>query len=112
MAGAAAAAPAVKLRRPILDKLTSEEGRRAAWFAKQLVTINMQLKAPPLWQPWDSFALRQPADGGQLAQQRAQQLNLHWTYARLQDMLRRWPSAPTAAAATSSSSGAVPAAPS
>jgi hypothetical protein len=28
--------------------LFSEEGRAAAWFAKQLVTINTALKVPPL----------------------------------------------------------------
>lgn len=39
---------AVKLNKTQMAMLLSEEGQTAAWFAKQLVTINTTLKAPPL----------------------------------------------------------------
>jgi hypothetical protein len=50
-------------------------------------------------EPWERYELRLPADGGRLASERAQQLGMHWVYARLQEQWTRW-----AAAGSSSSS--------
>ncbi|WIA09046.1 hypothetical protein OEZ85_008460 [Tetradesmus obliquus] len=80
----------VKLRKQQLQILASAEGAAAATFAKQLVTIVTDLKHPPVWQPWSNFELRVPPDGGELAVQRAVNMKLTWTAARLRDLFQQW----------------------
>uniref|UniRef100_A0A383V7A3 5'-3' exonuclease domain-containing protein n=1 Tax=Tetradesmus obliquus TaxID=3088 RepID=A0A383V7A3_TETOB len=80
----------VKLRKQQLQILASAEGAAAAMFAKQLVTIVTDLKHPPVWQPWSNFELRVPPDGGELAVQRAVNMKLTWTAARLRDLFQQW----------------------
>eukprot|EP00882_Tetradesmus_deserticola_P017779 GHRQ01019071.1.p1 GENE.GHRQ01019071.1~~GHRQ01019071.1.p1 ORF type:complete len:258 (+),score=88.79 GHRQ01019071.1:1657-2430(+) len=80
----------VKLRKAQLQTLASAEGAAAARFAKQLVTIVTDLQHPPVWQPWSNFELAVPPDGGALAVQRAVNMKLTWTSARLKELFEDW----------------------
>jgi hypothetical protein len=41
-------------------------------------------------QPWSNFELWVPADGGALAVQRAVNMKMNWTAARLSDLFQQW----------------------
>lgn len=41
-------------------------------------------------EPWEHYQLRLPSDGGKLAEERAQKLDLHWVYVQLQDRFKLW----------------------
>lgn len=45
---------------------------------------------PTRRQPWSNFELRVPPDGGELAVQRAVNMKLTWTAARLRDLFQQW----------------------